>query len=1010
MSSTSTTGLFGEYEAICDRYRAEYGSDGLVVLIEVGSFYEIYGCGPGRGCDVQRICGLLNIQPTRRNKNNAEVSPTNPELGGFPSVALPKYLPVLIDAGLTVVIADQDPLHEGKEVQRKVSRVVSRSTYSAGLELSSDSSQCRRDGLAVIFLETSPGSRVQLLGCGVACIDLCTGQSSCWEEWIAQGSSTTAATLSGSFPRACALLAATRVSEVVLAGGSREFSLTAEDILRIVPSLEDARSVHDWRHSRDSSRDSSGDSSRRHYAVREYQDAVIRKVFASEDMGFLSPAEFLSLEKQTLALAAFVAMIDFVHRHDEVLAVNLPRPRVVDSSCNGKVHSFLSLSPSALRDLDIVESNQGKSKSLLGLLNRCVTAGGRRLFAQRLLEPATCPAEIQKRHAAVQLFLDRDLAAPARNILRGCCDVQRCWRRITLISTSAARISAHLRDVVLVRDAALRVRQLCRDLIGISGNLDESIAGIDADIDNILDHARAVDPESSILDGAYEDLDAARAELRALEQDERAWIDAIRAKASNKWNQDWIRVTLSSSGSVEATCTARRFDALVEAGIVNPSEVTVLSSKVRSSVKSEAVRFVKNVDALRQGQNVDALRQGQSVDALRVRSRHDEVLQARTRSIVAELAANCQSSAMRISNAVALVDVYAAAALDAKENRLVRPQILLDLDSSQFQCRALRHPIAERQLSQRVVYVPNDVSLGSSESRLELGMLLYGVNAAGKSTLSKATALAVIMAQAGLFVACDSMELVPFREIFTRMPARDDIFQGKSTFMMEMAELRDIMARAGPGSLVVGDELCSGTESVSAVSLVGAACLTLVRRHVKFVFATHLHELPGLPAIASEKRIGVAHLNVRYDSSIGALVYERLLKDGPGRALYGLEVARAMDLDPEFLELSHEIRRELMGIPDSIVSTRRSHYNRRVYVDVCGMCGKRMAEEVHHVVPQSAYASGPVNAQSARVDMNSAANLVPLCSACHDAVHRSTTTPLNAPGLPLQTTRGILRV
>ena len=112
---------------------------------------------------------------------------------------------------------------------------------------------------------------------------------------------------------------------------------------------------------------------------------------------------------------------------------------------------------------------------------------------------------------------------------------------------------------------------------------------------------------------------------------------------------------------------------------------------------------------------------------------------------------------------------------------------------------------------------------------------------------------------------------------------------GQSTFTVEMTEFREILRAADAHSLVLGDELCSGTESLSATALVAAGVEELAARHTKFVFATHLHELSTLPDIVNLPNVRLAHLRVQYDEVRDVLIYERTLAPGSGSALYGLQ-------------------------------------------------------------------------------------------------------------------------
>jgi len=277
-------------------------------------------------------------------------------------------------------------------------------------------------------------------------------------------------------------------------------------------------------------------------------------------------------------------------------------------------------------------------------------------------------------------------------------------------------------------------------------------------------------------------------------------------------------------------------------------------------------------------------------------------------------------------------------------------------------------------------YVPNDISLGGLDKD---GMLLYGINAVGKSSLMKSVGIAVIMAQAGMYVAAEAFEYAPYDHIFTRIPGGDNIFKGQSTFVAEMSELRAILKRATQRSLVIGDELCSGTESVSATSIVAAGILALASRKTSFIFATHLHEVGKLDCIRNLCNVEMYHMNVRFDEQQNIIIYDRVLKKGGGDTLYGLEVCKSLDLPPEFLHTANKIRQECIGLSREFVTAQTSRYSTSIFLDVCDIC-KKPAEEVHHIQEQH---TADVDGFIGNMHKNARHNLVAVCQACHDAVH-----------------------
>jgi DNA mismatch repair protein MutS len=205
----------------------------------------------------------------------------------------------------------------------------------------------------------------------------------------------------------------------------------------------------------------------------------------------------------------------------------------------------------------------------------------------------------------------------------------------------------------------------------------------------------------------------------------------------------------------------------------------------------------------------------------------------------------------------------------------------------------------------------------------------------------------------------------------------------QSTFTVEIMELRNILQRANAHSLIVGDEIASGSETISAVAIVASAIVDLSERECSFIFATHLHEVPHLSCIRELHRLKICHLSVIYDESTNKLIYDRKLQPGQGSNLYGLEVCRHLCLDKSFIARASSIRRELLQMNDNLVPLKRSMYNGTKYLDNCEICGAK-SHDIHHIQEQQhADADGFIGS----IHKNSLYNLVCLCKECHIGVH-----------------------
>ena len=211
-----------------------------------------------------------------------------------------------------------------------------------------------------------------------------------------------------------------------------------------------------------------------------------------------------------------------------------------------------------------------------------------------------------------------------------------------------------------------------------------------------------------------------------------------------------------------------------------------------------------------------------------------------------------------------------------------KPQIDNNSEVSYFDAKGLRHCLIEK-IQQDETYVDNDIYLGRG---VQKGVLLYGTNSVGKTSLIRSIGIAVIMAQAGMYVPCSSFLYKPYNSIFSRILGNDNLFKGLSTFTVEMSELRTILNMADQNSLILGDELCSGTETESALSIFVAGLMHLRKINCSYIFATHFHEIVNYSEVKEIDTLCLKHLQVLYDKEKDCLVFDRKLKDGSGQGMY----------------------------------------------------------------------------------------------------------------------------
>jgi DNA mismatch repair protein MutS len=332
-----------------------------------------------------------------------------------------------------------------------------------------------------------------------------------------------------------------------------------------------------------------------------------------------------------------------------------------------------------------------------------------------------------------------------------------------------------------------------------------------------------------------------------------------------------------------------------------------------------------------------------------------------------------------ISVYISKLDVAFCKAYLAKEYNYCQP-VIHQKEKAFVNALGLRHCLIEH-LQKNEIYVTNDISLGCNNQD---GILLYGTNAVGKTSMIRALGIAIIMAQSGCYVPCSRFEFSPYTAIYSRILGNDNIFKGLSTFAVEMSELRMILKMSDQNSLILGDELCSGTETDSALSIFMAGLMKIVEIGSSFIFATHFHEILKFDEMKELSSIAVKHMSVVYDYDNECLIYDRKMKDGPGNRMYGLEVCKSLFLPSDFLEKAYEIRNRYCTTIHGELNSKESRYNTKKIRGICEICGENMGEEIHHLQWQK---DANMDGFIEHFHKNHVANLASLCESCHDKIH-----------------------
>lgn len=574
-------------------------------------------------------------------------------------------------------------------------------------------------------------------------------------------------------------------------------------------------------------------------------------------------------------LAAGGALVDYVELTQKGRLPRIAPPRQLASG------AVMEIDAATRRNLELTETLTGERRgSLLGVIDATATGAGARLLAARLAAPLTDVAEIDARLDAVQFFVEdgrrRDTLIAH---LRRCPDIERALSRLTLGRGGP-------RDLAAVRDGLAAAAEIRNDietdgLGGLPGAVGEALSafGNHAELVEKLGAALAEELPVSARDGGFivagfaPELD----ELRSLRDESRKLIAGLQQRYVSETNIPTLKIRHNNLLGYYVEVSSRHAESMPK-GDDAPF--------IHRQTMANATRYTTVELGDLEGRIARAADQALGLEL--------EWFQTLSDAVGGE-----GESIAAAAHALASLDVASSLARLAVERGYCRPVLE---DSFDIEIKSGRHPVVEAALqsAQEGRFVANDCGLDDS-SRL---WLLTGPNMAGKSTFLRQNALIAVMAQMGSYVPADSCRMGVVDRLFSRVGAADDLARGRSTFMVEMVETAAILNQAGPGALVILDEIGRGTATFDGLSIAWAVIEHLHERNrCRTLFATHYHELTAL----ASKLAGLACHTMRVKEWQGDVVFLHEVAAGAADRSYGIHVGQLAGLPPEVVSRAEQV-------------------------------------------------------------------------------------------------------
>lgn len=983
--------LIKNYFELTKKYQSEYGEN-TVLLMQVGSFFEMYG----QTNQTNNIITGNQISNASIICDLAIAKKTNDIImAGMKTDNVEKYIKKLQEANYTIVLYTQDA---DEKTNRSLAGIFSPGTYFSNETTKlSNNITC----IWIDLIENKVFNKGKFVIVGISNIDIYTGKTSIFqykENYI--NNPTT-------YDELERFISIYNPSEVILIS-----NLPLKEVDMVINYADIKCLVH--KINVIECKDENSLKRIKNCEKQTYQKEIIHKFYKKN-------INIENFYDNNIATQSFCFLLDFVYQHNPYLVNKIHEP--IFENCSDR----LILANHSLKQLNMIDDNnyKGIHSSVSKLLNKCVTPMGKRKFVYNLLNPTTDEMYLKQEYDITEHILKNYEKKDLMNLVY-VKDISKWTRQMYLNKISPKSLIGLFNNLKIIEEIyefvikddiisnylnkkdnmTSKVGEFCKDLQKcIKNNIDIELA---KDIDNYQNFEvnfikKGVDIH---LDEQTKLLNTSEMKLECI----KIYLNDLIKKREKK-GVDFVKKHETEKNNYSLICTSRRSKLLESALPDNETIIKLSYEEVEEEIVEEEEEVEKEVENVVYIEEVEFdftvsknsfeySKQGTSnvsIEDKQIKSLCKNISSIKISlkdiitsvfNIFLEKLKIYQNELDCIVNFITTIDIIFTKADIAIKYNLFKPSII-ESDKSCVKAKNLRHCLIEcllEKIQSDDLYIANDITIG--DGKID-GMLLYGTNAVGKTSLIKSIGIAIIMAQAGLYVPSEKFEYKPYKYLFTRIIGNDNIFKGLSTFAVEMSELRTILRLADENSLILGDELCSGTENTSAVSIFVAGIKKLHSCNSSFIFATHLHEITKYEEITSLQSVVMKHLSVIYNKEKGILIYDRKLKDGPGDSMYGLEVCKALGLPEEFLNDAYDIRNKYNPENKSLLDLKTSRYNSNKIVGMCENCTDNIGVEVHHINQQKeADGNGIIKINDTIFHKNNLANLLTVCEKCHKKIHK----------------------
>lgn len=584
------------------------------------------------------------------------------------------------------------------------------------------------------------------------------------------------------------------------------------------------------------------------------------------------------VEKAVVALCAAGCVL---HYAQETQRTALPHIKSIHLAQNSDT---ILLDAATRRNLELTQNLAGGTENTLAaVLDKCVTPMGSRLLKRWIHQPIRDLEKLKKRQDIIDTFQKEQRIELLQPLLQNVGDMERILARVALRS-------ARPRDLTRLRTALAQLPDIAKNAKNLTTSLDALVAQIGdfSELHALLERAIIETPPQLIRDGGViaEGYNAELDEWRDLSAGATQYLENLEIREREATGIDTLKIGFNA---------VHGYYIQISQGQAHKAPMHYVRRQTLKNAERYIIPELKTYE--------DKVLKAKGASLALEKQLYDELF-----DLLMPRLGEMQLAAMALSE----LDVLTNLAERAESLNYVRPTFSLQRGVN---IKGGRHPVVEQVLKDP--FIANPVFLNAQRHLL----VVTGPNMGGKSTYMRQIALISLMAYIGSFVPADSAEIGALDRIFTRIGASDDLASGRSTFMVEMTEMANILHQATENSLVLIDEIGRGTSTYDGLSLAWACAEWLAKRTQSLtLFATHYFELTSLPS--QLKGVANVHLDAREHQD--SIVFMHSVQEGAASKSYGLAVAALAGVPKQVIQLA---KQRLTHLEEISLQTKEAHDN-----------------------------------------------------------------------------------